>query len=123
MEMYIGKKLYYLGFGYGYFGVIYAKIVDIQKENIFVQDEHGRKFTIKAHWVNEFGKIVTPKGEQTKPKENYLKCRCGSLRFSYNDQKLCCNDCGSEYSNDELELLEKAEYVGLVDKKENIILN
>jgi len=109
MGNYIGKKVHYLGFSGGYFSAIYAKIIEIRNEqDIVIENEFGNRFEIKAHWITDINRIVVPKQEQ-KQQESYLKCRCGSLKFHYNDEKLICSNCNSEYEKNELDLLEKTE--------------
>jgi len=124
MENYLGRKLHYLGFCGGYFSAIYAKIVEIKNEtDIVIENEYGRKFDIKSHWITDINRIVVPEEEQKKPKDNYLKCQCGSMRFYYNDKIIRCSECDAEYSSDEFELLEKTNYIPLAVEKEERILN
>jgi hypothetical protein len=104
---YIGKKVHYLGFINGYFSVIFAEIIEIKNEqDIIIKNEFGKKFEIKSHWITDVNRIVVPKEEQ-KQQDFYLKCRCGNSKFYYNDEKLTCRECNSEYEKNEIDLLEK----------------
>ena len=124
MENYIGKKVHYLGFHGGCFSAIYAKIIEIKNEtDIVIENEYGRKFDIKSHWITDINRIVVPEGEQKKEQDNYLKCRCGNMRFHYIDKKMVCSECDSEYERGEFELLERTNYIPAVEKIEERILN
>jgi len=115
MTIFVGQKLHYLGFTRDHqYGAIYAQIEKIIDDNhITIKNEYGSIFTIKKHWITGINRIVVPEAEHVKSSNNYLKCKSGNMRFSYNQytQATVCQDCYSEYQNDEFGLLEKTEYI------------
>ena len=108
--IYVGKKLYYLN---RYYKVIFARIEKIEDDIITVKDEYGHKFNITLDQIDLFSRILPKKTEP----EKYLQCLCGCMRFYYQNKKLYCRDCNIEYNKNELDFLNKCDYI---EEKEDI---
>lgn len=119
MDLYIGKKLYYMNKLYQ---VVFCEIIQIiDNDAIIIENEHGKKLQIKSKWINsETNKIVKP---CEKERGTCIQCICGSIRFNYNsiDKKIICKDCGSEWESKEIDTLDTTKYKS--ECKEKIILN
>lgn len=105
-DIYIGRKLYYFN---RYFNVVFARIKKIDGDILTIKNEYGSRFNIQADQINEFSRINPKKIEESG--EKYLQCLCGCMRFYLHDEKLYCRDCNIEYEKNELDRLNKCDYI------------
>lgn len=107
IDIYVGKKLYYLN---RYYNVIFAQIEKINNVIITIKNEYGCRFNIQIDQIGDNNRI-NPKENETGSGEKYLQCLCGCMRFYYYENKLYCRDCNIEYEKDELSSLDKCDYI------------
>jgi len=125
MDLFIGKKLYYIN---NLVQCVFCKIVELTESEhcdsqIMIENEFGKRFKVKRKQITEMGKIVYC--EEDIQKGQYLKCKCGSMRFFYNSEstQLRCQDCDSQYQKDEFELLDKVDKIESMVEKIPEVLN
>lgn len=106
MDLYIGKKLFYMNKKYQ---VVFCEIIKIDKDDIVIKNENGIKLDIKLSWIKESNRIEPAYIEK---KDQYLQCFCGSIRFNYDNvtKKIICKECCSEWEQSEISSLESTEY-------------
>lgn len=124
-ELYIGKRLYYVN---KVVQCIFCRIIELPAIDspdswVGIETEYGQRMKVKVKQITGMGKIIAlPKEEIS---QEYLKCRCGSMRFNYDQdsKQLKCQDCQAGYKNDELDMLERTEYIEQSKVEEKIIIN